>query len=599
MVPEIGQISLALALCLAIALAVFPLAGAHAGNARWMDVARPCALGMLAFTALAFAMLAVSFFRHDFSVQYVALNSNLKLPAMYRFAAIWGAHEGSLVLWQLILSAWTAAVALASRTLPQVLRARVLGVLGLVSIGFLLFILLTSNPFVRLFPAAEDGADLNPLLQDPAWRYIPHAFNGYVGLAVPFARDCRTLRGRLDRLGGWTRPWTTAAGFPTGRHRPGDGGVLRVAGAEVVLGPWRTPRSCRGCRDALIHTLAGNRAPRIFATRRCCWRCHLRPEPARTFPGRSGVSCRCMPSPATRRAGFFILVFWRSMGGALLPVRVQERSTNPQTGSSWFHASRCWSDSPAQRPTCWCCSDALPAGAGRTGHGQDLGGPPYFNLVSFSPCCVLLVVARACTLPGRRPIPRLGAQAEGARRRCGSCRNRPHGRGLRICGNIDRHRDTHRRMGHCLGAARPRCLAAQARSKATAFDLGHAVGALRTRRYHAGHRRGVRLGVEPTAAWRLGESLEVSGIRFQLDRIEDVQGRIPGPRRACTGFPRRRPVTSCRKARLMKYREPDDRGRHRAGWATTCFVALGEPLARAPEVRVQVKPLVRSSGWAL
>ena len=185
MIPEIGQISLALALCLAVALTVVPLAGAHTGNARWMDVARPCALGMLAFVALAFAMLAVSFFRHDFSVQYVALHSNLKLPVMYRFAAIWGAHEGSLVLWQLILSAWTAAVAVASRTLPQVLRARVLGVLGLVSIGFLLFILLTSNPFLRLFPAAEDGADLNPLLQDPALAmHPPLLYMGYVGLAV-------------------------------------------------------------------------------------------------------------------------------------------------------------------------------------------------------------------------------------------------------------------------------------------------------------------------------------------------------------------------------------------------------------------------------
>ena len=179
-----------------------------------MDVARPCALGMLAFTALAFAMLAVSFFRHDFSVQYVALHSNFKLPAMYRFAAIWGAHEGSLVLWQLILCAWTAAVALASRSLPQVLTARVLGVLGCVSVGFLLFILLTSNPFLRLFPAAMDGRDLNPLLQDPAMAiHPPMLYMGYVGLAVPYAfAIAALLSGRLDpRWARWTRPWTTAA----------------------------------------------------------------------------------------------------------------------------------------------------------------------------------------------------------------------------------------------------------------------------------------------------------------------------------------------------------------------------------------------------
>ena len=138
-----------------------------------MSVARPASLGMLAFTAVAFAMLAVSFFQHDFSVQYVALHSNLKLPALYRFAAIWGAHEGSLVLWQLILCGWTAAVALASRSLPRALTARVLGVLGIVSVGFLLFILLTSNPFLRLFPPALDGRDLNPLLQDPALAIHP------------------------------------------------------------------------------------------------------------------------------------------------------------------------------------------------------------------------------------------------------------------------------------------------------------------------------------------------------------------------------------------------------------------------------------------
>ena len=280
MVPEIGQISLALALCLAVALAVFPLAGAHTGNVRWMEVARPCALGMLAFVALAFAMLAVSFFRHDFSVLYVAQHSNLKLPAMYRFAAIWGAHEGSLVLWQLILSSWTAAVALASRTLPQVLRARVLGVLGLVSIGFLLFILLTSNPFLRLFPAAADGADLNPLLQDPAMAiHPPLLYMGYVGMAVPFAFAIAALLSGAARPSlGSLDPSLDHRGLDVshGGDRTGElVGLLRAGlGRMVVLGPGgeRLVYALAGGHRADSHAGRDGATRAIPATRRCCWR---------------------------------------------------------------------------------------------------------------------------------------------------------------------------------------------------------------------------------------------------------------------------------------------------------------------------------------
>ena len=173
MIPEIGQFALILALLLALIQGVLPIAGAARGNAAWMAVARPAAQGQFTFVAIAFACLAWSFVQNDFSVLNVATNSNSQLPVLYRFAATWGSHEGSLLLWVLMLNVWTVAVTVFSRHLPAPLVARVVGVMGLVSIGFVLFMLLTSNPFDRLLPPAPDGRDLNPLLQDPGMVIHP------------------------------------------------------------------------------------------------------------------------------------------------------------------------------------------------------------------------------------------------------------------------------------------------------------------------------------------------------------------------------------------------------------------------------------------
>jgi len=153
MIPEIGQISLILALCLAAIQGVVPLVGAQRGIGSWVAVARPAAWGQLTFMLIAYGCLTYAFLTHDFTVAYVAHNSNTDLPAIYRISGVWGAHEGSLLLWALTLSAWTAAVGVFSRSVPEVMIARVLAVMGLVSIGFLLFMLLTSNPFERLVPA--------------------------------------------------------------------------------------------------------------------------------------------------------------------------------------------------------------------------------------------------------------------------------------------------------------------------------------------------------------------------------------------------------------------------------------------------------------
>jgi cytochrome c-type biogenesis protein CcmF len=214
MLPELGNFALVLALLLALAQAVFGIAGPALGRQRWMAAAKPAALGQAALTLLALAALIDAFVEHDFSVRYVADNSNTALPLLYRVAAVWGAHEGSMLLWTVILGGWTVAVALRSNALPHSFVARVLGVLGLISAGFLLFLLATSNPFERLSPAWPDGRDLNPLLQDPALAaHPPMLYLGYVGFSVAFAFACAAmLEGRLDQAWArWTRPWTTVA----------------------------------------------------------------------------------------------------------------------------------------------------------------------------------------------------------------------------------------------------------------------------------------------------------------------------------------------------------------------------------------------------
>ena len=214
MIPEIGQFALILALLLALIQGVLPIVGAARGNAAWIALARPAAQGQFTFVAIAFGCLAWSFAANDFSVLNVATNSNSQLPLPYRLAATWGSHEGSLLLWVLMLNAWTVAVTVFSRHLPDEMAARVLGVMGLIGVGFLLFMLLTSNPFDRLLPPAADGRDLNPLLQDPGMViHPPMLYMGYVGFSVAFAfAIAALLSGRLDATWArWSRPWTTAA----------------------------------------------------------------------------------------------------------------------------------------------------------------------------------------------------------------------------------------------------------------------------------------------------------------------------------------------------------------------------------------------------
>ncbi|HAT39675.1 heme lyase CcmF/NrfE family subunit [Polynucleobacter necessarius] len=214
MIPEFGHYALALALSIACVQGVLPLLGAHFGRRDWLVLARPAAQTVFLLLAIAFAILVWSFYVNDFSVLYVAQHSSSQLPLMYRIGAVWGGHEGSLLLWICLLATWTILVAQLSKALDDFMVARVIGVLGLVTSGLLLFVLTTSNPFERLLPAAQDGRSLNPLLQDPGLVFHPPMlYMGYVGFSVAFAFAIASLlSGRLDAAWArWSRPWTTVA----------------------------------------------------------------------------------------------------------------------------------------------------------------------------------------------------------------------------------------------------------------------------------------------------------------------------------------------------------------------------------------------------
>ncbi|GMR01471.1 MAG: heme lyase CcmF/NrfE family subunit [Gammaproteobacteria bacterium] len=214
MIPELGHFALIIAFAIAIVQSIVPLIGAAKNQTALISLARPAALTQFLFIGLAYAALTHAFIVHDFSVLYVSRHSNLVQPLMYRISGVWGSHEGSLLLWALILSLWTIAVAAYSRNLPEILMARVLAVMGMISTGFIAFMLFTSNPFERIFPTPLDGSELNPLLQDPGLIiHPPLLYMGYVGFSVAFAfAVAALLGGKLDATWArWSRPWTTVA----------------------------------------------------------------------------------------------------------------------------------------------------------------------------------------------------------------------------------------------------------------------------------------------------------------------------------------------------------------------------------------------------
>jgi cytochrome c-type biogenesis protein CcmF len=324
MIPELGHFSLWLALGVATILGVVPLVGAQRGRSDWMALARPCVMVLFTLVTLAFACLAASFIRDDFSVLYVASNSNSALPLQYRIAGVWGGHEGSLLLWVQILCIWMIAVSLFSAHLPRAVQARILSVMGLVSVGFLLFMLMTSNPFDRLFPAPADGRDLNPLLQDPGMVFHPPMlYMGYVGFSVAFSFAIAALiGGNLDATWArWTRPWTTVAwllltigiamGSSWAYYELGWGGWWFWDPVEnASLMPWLLG-------TALIHSLAVTEKRNSFKS----WTVLLAIlafsfSLLGTFLVRSGVLSSVHAFATDPRRGLFILAFLTVVIGA-------------------------------------------------------------------------------------------------------------------------------------------------------------------------------------------------------------------------------------------------------------------------------------------
>ncbi|MDT0635642.1 heme lyase CcmF/NrfE family subunit [Spectribacter hydrogenoxidans] len=404
MIVELGHFALVLALCLSLVQAVVPMLGYRTGRTDLMGMAMPAASGQFVFLALAFAALGWAFLQNDFSVAYVAANSNTELPWYYRLAAIWGAHEGSLLLWVTMLAGWSLAVAAFSRSLPTDVAACVLAVMGMVSVGFLLFTLGTSNPFERLFPAAAEGRDLNPLLQDPGLIiHPPLLYMGYVGFAVAFAFAITALiTGRVDSAWTrWTRPWTTAAwlfltiGITLGSwwayNELGWGGWWfwdPVENASFM--PWLVG-------TALIHSLAVTEKRGIFQS----WTVLLAISAFAlsllgTFLVRSGVLVSVHAFATDPARGVYILLFFAVVvGGSLLlyaarapklargdtPVKALSREGLLLLNNLFLVVSA----------AAVLLGTLYPLVADALGLGRISVGPPYFNTV-FVPLTVPLVI---------------------------------------------------------------------------------------------------------------------------------------------------------------------------------------------------------------
>ncbi len=405
--PELGQFSLILSLCLSAALFVLPLSGTYLGSTLLMQSARSLATGFFIFVAFSFCCLVYSFIHDDFSVKYVASNSNSLLPVYYKISAVWGGHEGSLLLWILMLSGWTFAVAIFSKSLPLDMQARVLSILGFVAVGFLLFILLTSNPFDRILPIPpQDGGDLNPLLQDIGLIiHPPVLYMGYVGFSVSFAfAIAALLTGRLDSAWArWSRPWATMAwgflsvGIALGSwwayYELGWGGWWfwdPVENASFL--PWLIG-------TALIHSLAVTEKRSLFKS----WTILLAIftfslSLLGTFLVRSGVLTSVHAFANDPERGVFVLGFLLVVVGASLTLyALRAPVVKGSTGFDWF-----------SRETLLLGNNILltiimimvllgtlyPLIADALNLGKISVGPPYFNLF-FLPLMGLLCLLMA------------------------------------------------------------------------------------------------------------------------------------------------------------------------------------------------------------
>jgi len=406
MIPEIGHFVLWLALGVSLLIGVVPMVGAQVGRVDWMAMARPATWTLFLLLLVPYICLTVAFIQHDFSVLYVASNSNSELPLMYRMAAVWGGHEGSMLLWLVMQAGWMLAVAVFSQKLPLPVVARILAVMGWLTVGFLLFTLVTSNPFDRLSPAPVDGRDLNPLLQDPGMIFHPPMlYMGYVGFSVAFAFAVAALiGGNLDaQWARWTRPWTTAAwvfltlGIALGSwwayYELGWGGWWfwdPVENASFM--PWLVG-------TALIHSLAVTEKRGAFKA----WTVFLALMAFSlsllgTFLVRSGVLSSVHAFATDPERGMFILVFLCIVIGSSLALFAW-RAPRVGLGARFEPVSR-ESFLLANNVLLMVATAAVLLGTlyplflDAMGGGKISVGPPYFDAV-FAPLMVPLVILMA------------------------------------------------------------------------------------------------------------------------------------------------------------------------------------------------------------
>jgi cytochrome c-type biogenesis protein CcmF len=402
MIPEIGNFALALAFSVALLQGILPLAGTVTGHSVWQSLARPATSLQFMLLVISFAALTTSFLNNDFSVSYVAQHSNTLLPKAYQVAAVWGGHEGSLLLWALLLAAWSLAVAVFSRSLPSDMVARVLGVLGLVSSGFIAFILFTSNPFERVFPAPPEGHDLNPLLQDPGLViHPPMLYMGYVGMSVAFSfAIAALLSGRLDAAWArWSRPWTLIAwtfltfGIGLGSwwayYELGWGGWWFWDPVEnASLMPWLTA-------TALIHSLMVTEKRGAFKS----WTVLLAIAAFSlsllgTFLVRSGVLTSVHAFASDPARGVFVLLFLATVVGGSLTLFAW-RAPKVSVGASFGLVSRetfmlINSVILVVSTAAVLLGTVYPLIIDALNMGKLSVGPPYFNVV-FAPLMVPLL----------------------------------------------------------------------------------------------------------------------------------------------------------------------------------------------------------------
>jgi len=413
MIPEVGEFALILAFCLSSLLAVLPLYGASSNNSLWMSYAKPLASGQFFFIAVSFICLGYAFAQDDFSVKYVAEHSNSQLPIYFKLSAVWGGHEGSLLLWAFILSGWTLAVSLFSRALPLEMLARVLGVMGLIAVGFLLFLLETSSPFTRYLPEfPSDGADLNPLLQDFGLIvHPPMLYMGYVGFSVAFAfAIAALLSGRLDSAWArWSRPWTNIAwaflgmGITLGSwwayYELGWGGWWFWDPVEnASLMPWLVG-------TALVHSLAVTEKRGVFKS----WTVLLAIfafslSLLGTFLVRSGVLTSVHAFASDPKRGLFILVLLAlTIGGSLTLYAF--KAPNVKSESQFSALSR---ETVLLVNNLFLTVMAMTVLLGTLypllldalGGGKISVGPPYFNAL-FVPIMSLMTLAMGFSIAAR------------------------------------------------------------------------------------------------------------------------------------------------------------------------------------------------------